>query len=121
MKNNKIILLFLLTTLFIGILPLALAQEESGDVEILGVELEKILNLGGGLLAAVLFFITLLAYKRKNNARLKYVALAFLLFAIKGFLMGAEIFFGEWLWVDLVTSSLDFIIILSFFLGIIKE
>lgn len=102
-------------------LPILVLAEESGDILVGGFELEKLLNLGSGLLAIALFILTLYAYKRNKNKRLLYVSVAFLLFAVKGILISMEIFFGDWVWVDPVASILDFAILLSFFFGILKK
>ena len=122
MKKQHWSLALLPFLLFFTLIPSGLAEEhEQEDLEIYGIEVEKLLNLGSGIVAAVLFLLTLLAYKRTHNARLKYVSIAFFLFAVKSLLMGVEIFIGEVPGVDLITSSLDFAILLSFFFGIIKE
>ena len=122
MKNKKvfyIILVLLLTNLSSFVF-----AEEIGDLDdirVLGFELEKLLNLGSGLLATVLFIATSFSYKRTRNKRLIYVSIAFLLFAVNGFLTSHELFFQEWSWVDPVASALNFAILLSFFFGIIKK
>ncbi len=118
-KNLWIGIIFLILFL----LPVnSVAEEEIGeDMEIYGLELEKVLNLGSGILAAVLFVIAQIAYARTGNKRLQYVGLAFILFAIKGFLTSSELFFPEWSWVDPTASVLDFIILLVFFFGIVKK
>lgn len=102
------------------------AVEESGDFddwEIFGFEVEKLLNLGSGLLATGLFSVTMLAYKRTKRKKLLCVGIAFLLFAIKGFLTSSELFFGEevGVWVDPTASVLNFAILVSFFLGLVKK
>jgi len=98
-----------------------MAEEESLDFAVLGFELEKLLNLGSGLLATFLFYLTASAYRRHPKQRLIYVAVAFLLFAIKGFLTSLEIFSIEWNWIDPASSLLNFGILLSFFYGVIKK
>ncbi len=116
---------FWISFLFIIFLtPFAFAEEsltESGDWEILGLEVEKLLNLGSGILATVLCVITLFAYKTTNRKRLLYVSIAFGLFAIKGFMTSTELFFGDWVWVDPIASMLNFAILLAFFAGILKK
>ena len=101
-------------------LPLSLA-EEGGEVMVFELELEKLLNLGSGLLALVLSSLTIMSYRRSRNKRLLYVSLAFMLFSAKSFLVGAEIVLGEWPWVDQAASILDFAILSSFFMGIMKR
>ena len=101
-------------------LPLFVAAEDDDDDIMIGdFELEKLLNLGSGFLASGLFILTLCAYNRNQNKRLLYVSTAFFLFAIKSFLVSMEIFFSDWSWVDPTASILDFVILLSFFFGII--
>lgn len=120
MKNKKLFF-FVISAMVLLQFPIALAQE-GDDLEVFGLELEKLLNLGSGLLATVLFILTLIAYKRTNRKRLLYVSAAFFLFAVKGFLMSTELFFGDWSsWIDPVASFLDFAILLSFFFGILKK
>lgn len=120
MKNKKSFF-FVIIAMMLLQLPIALAQE-GDDLKVFGLELEKLLNLGSGLLATILFILTLIAYKRTQRKRLIYVSAAFLLFAVKGFLMSAELFFGDFAaWIDPVASFLDFAILLSFFFGIIKK
>lgn len=91
------------------------------DITVFGLELEKLLNLLSGLLSSALFVLTVIAYRRSGNRRLLFVSLAFLLFAVKGFLTGSELFFDEWPLVDPVASALDFAILLSFFAGILGK
>lgn len=97
------------------------AQEEADDWQLFGFEGEKLFNFGSGILAIALFALTFLAYQRSKQARLLYVSLAFFLFAVKGFLGSAELFFGEWAWVDPVSAVLNFVILLCFFWGIVKK
>ena len=118
MKQLTKIIGLLLMVLLLATTVLAEDHEDEGLIEAYG---EEVLNLGSGILATVLFALTFIAYRRTNRSRLLYVSLAFLLFAIKGYLSGAELFFGEWLWVDSTTGILDFAILLSFFRGILKK
>lgn len=106
------------------LLPISVAAEErdnGDDLEIFNLEVEKLLNLGSGVLALVLCVLTLAAYRRSYNQRLKYVSVAFALFAVKGLLAAHELFFREWSFIDPVTSVLDFAILLAFFVGVIKR
>ena len=117
MKYKNIFILFL----FFIVLSFNVRAEEDSDIEIYGLELEKVLNLGSGILATLLFFLTQIAYRRTQNARLKYVSIAFAIFAIKGFITSHELFFKEWSLVDPTASVLDFVILLVFFFGVIKR
>lgn len=117
--KNRLILFGILALVLFALPSFALADDD--EIEIFGLELEKLFNLGSGLLAAALSALTLLSYNRSKNKRLLYVGIAFMLFSIKSFLIGVEIFFGEWSWVDPFASIFDFAILFSFFLGIIKK
>ncbi len=112
----KIILLILLIVFSVNVV-----AEDSEDIKIYNLELEKVFNLVSGIIAAILFLITLIAYKRSHNQRLKYICSAFLVFAIKGFLISHELFFNELSWVDPTASLLDFAILLLFFIGVVKK
>ena len=119
--KNKILFFIMLAVMLVQLSPFAFA-ENGDDLEIFGLELEKLLNLGSGLLATCLFIFTIIAYRRTKRKRLMYVSLAFLLFAAKGFLMSTELFFGDLVtWIDPVASFLDFAILFSFFFGILRK
>ena len=122
MKSKKAWLFGIIALILMQISFTVSAQEENDDLEIFGLEAEKLLNFGSALLAAALFGLTLVAYNRSGRQRLLFVSAAFLLFAFKGFLMATELFFGDWAaWIDPVASFFDFAILLSFFFGIIKK
>lgn len=115
--NKQLTCLIALALFFIP----AVFAEEQDDWTLFGLEGEKLFNLGSGLLATALFSLTILAYKRTRQKRLAWVSLAFFIFAAKSLLMSAEIFFGEWPWVDPVSAALDFAILLSFFCGLMRK
>ncbi len=121
MKQRKIFLLSLFLILLT--LPLVFAQEseEAGDLEIFDIEVEKLLNLGSGLLATALCIVTLFAYQTTKRNRLLWVSIAFALFAIKGYITAIELFGIELVWIDPFASMLNFGILLAFFAGILKK
>lgn len=121
--KNKIVFYITLVLLLANFSSFVFAEEmdDLDDIKVLGFELEKLLNFGSGFLAIGLFIAASLAYKRTRNKRLIYVSMAFLLFAVKGFLTSHELFFQEWSWIDPVASALNFAILLSFFFGVIKK
>jgi len=87
-----------------------------------GIEIDNIITLVASIMALTLFGLTYVSYKRDGRKRLLYVAIAFLLFAIKGIMLTSDIFYPQKAgWVDLGASLLDFGILLSFFLGILKK
>lgn len=95
--------------------------QESGDLMFIGFEIEKLLNLGSAVLATILFILTIAAYRRHMTKRLKFVSLAFLLFAIRGLITSLEIFGIDWIYVDPISSLLNFAILLSFFYGVLRK
>jgi hypothetical protein len=107
---------------FILFSPLALAQEDeiSKSPEILGVELELLLSAVNVLVASILFIITFLAFKRDGRQRLFYVSLAFLIFAVKSLLVSLELFV-EIGFIDPIAVFLEFLALLSFFIGVFKK
>jgi hypothetical protein len=109
----------ILALLVITLAPNVLAEDD--DIELFGYELEKLLNFGSGIVATALFVVTVMAYKRNKRSRLLYISAAFLLFAIKGYLGAHELFIDELGWVDPVASFLNFAILLSFFVGVLKR
>jgi uncharacterized membrane protein YccC len=117
--NKKNIFFIVLLLLFVLSATTVVAEDD--DLEIFGLEVEKLLNVGSGILATVLCILTLVAYRRVNNRRYLFVAIAFLLFAVKAFLMGSELVFDEWEWIDPVIGILDFGILASFFAGILNR
>ena len=109
--------------LLLLLMPVFVFAQEDGleDLEVFGLEVEKLLNLGSGILAAGLFIFTILAFKRTKRDKLMYISIAFLLFSVKSLMMGAEIFIDEIPGIDPITAILDFVILLSFFYGVIKR
>ena len=123
MKLNSFFIFFTILIL-LQIPVLALAQESSDgpeDLEVFGLELEKLLYLGSGILALLLSILTFLAYSRTKKDRLIYVSLAFLLFSIKSLLISTELFIPELPYVDPLSAFLDFFILLTFFYGVLKR
>jgi len=101
-----------------------LAAELAGETEpqAFGIGIDELINIGSSLLATILFILTFIAYKRDGRKKLLYVGVAFLLFAIKGFLIASDIIFpGKGGWIDPTAHFLDFAILLSFFFGLLKK
>jgi hypothetical protein len=121
MKTKNLISIFIILALIIAP-ALVSAQEDisEGDIEFLGIELELLISLITGIIALVLFFITFLAYQRDGRKRFLYVSLAFLIFAIKSFLIFLEVFI-EIEWIDPLAIFLELIVILLFFFGVVRK
>lgn len=124
MKNKVYAILAVLFVLAImsSLVLAAEDGEDENDTQAFGIGIDELITLGSSILAITLFAITTIAYKRDGRKKLLYVAIAFLLFAIKGFLIASDIFFPDKVgWVDPTASFLDFAILLSFFFGILKK
>jgi hypothetical protein len=126
MKVRTRWLLFLgLLALFFVVQPVSAAQTNSTENELRttsGIEWDSIIIAASGVLATVLFAITIVAYKRSEKERLLYVSIAFLLFAVKSFLVASDIFITNRSgWVDPFANLLDFVVLLSFFVGVFKK
>ena len=123
MNKKLFVFLALIFILTISLSTAAYAQEDffDDDIMVFGLELEKLLNFGAGLLALVLLYLTAVAYKRTGKKRLLYVSAAFGIFAVKGFLTAHELFFEEWEFVDPIASLLSFAVMICFFMGLIKK
>lgn len=123
--KKTIFILFLLLIL----LTVVVSAAETNDVEenILlvgstGIEVDNIVTLVASIMALALFGLTFMSYKRDGRKRFLYVAVAFLLFAVKGLMIATDIFYPQKPgWMDLVASVLDFGILLSFFIGLLKK
>ena len=86
--TNK--LLFMVLTIML-ILPFTLAQDNN-EIKAWGLDLEEILSLTNGLLALILFIITLIAYRIDGRKRFLFVSLAFLIYSLKSIIDSLEIF-----------------------------
>ena len=119
-RKGIFVFLILFLLVFSHSLPFVSAQEDD-DIEVLGLELEKLVVMVNAWLATFLFVFAFIAYRKDGRKRLFYVSLAFLLFAIKSFLISSELFFPEIDWVDPVAVALEFAVLLSFFYGVLKK
>ena len=99
----------------------ASAVDEKGEITIFNLELEKILSLINAWISLFLFVLAFSAYKRDGRNRLLFVSVAFLLFSIKSFLISSELFISEIPFLDPVAMILEFLVLLSFFYGVLKK
>ncbi len=116
--------LFLLTCASTALLAAtsALATESADASTIQGIDVTNIVLVGSTLLALVLSVISLLAYRRDGRKKLLFVTIAFGLFALKGVLL----LVSDWIllrqpYLDVLASLLDFAVLLSFFVGMLKK
>ena len=119
--KNIIVRMSLLLSMMVFLSATVFAGEENDDLSVFGLEVEKLLNLGTGLLALGVLVPTVLAYRRTENKRLLFVSIAFLLFAVRALVTAHELILDEIPWIDPVASALNFAIILFFFLGVLKK
>ena len=119
-KQGIVLVMFVFFILIVNFIPV-LAQEEDGDIMFLGLELEKLLNFINGILALILFLIIFVTYRRDYRKRFLYVSIAFLLYSIRNFLVALELFIEEIPLIDPISTVLDFVILLTFFFGILTK
>jgi hypothetical protein len=88
-----------------------------------GLDLAELFKLGSGVFALILLSISLLAYYRSRQRRLLFVSGAFGLYFIKIITEHLDLFFPnlETSFLDILLAFIDFIILLLFFLAIIKN
>ena len=86
-------------------------------------DIPESLDFATGIFAAFLLVMALLAYKRTNLTRLVFVSAAFGIYAFRAILPRLEIFLPsvEANIVDIILSSLGFIILALFFVAIVKK
>jgi len=87
------------------------------------LDIAELLKLGSGLFALVLLSISLLAYYRSRQRRLLFVSGAFGLYFIKIITENLDLFIPNLensVW-ELLLAFINFIILLLFFLAIIKR
>lgn len=112
--------LALLSVFLLLLVPSVLAQEEE-EVQVFGLELEKVIMFVTALIATFLFVVSFLAYHRDGRKRFLFVSTAFLLFAIKNFLISSELFIEEIPFIDPIAVGLEFIALLSLFYGVLQK
>ena len=86
-------------------------------------DIPESLDFATGIFAAVLLVMSLLAYKRTNLTRLVFVSAAFGLYAFRAILPRLEIILPsvEANMIDIMLSSIGFIILALFFVAIVKK
>lgn len=87
------------------------------------LDIAELLKLGSGVFALILLFISLLAYYRSRQRRLLFVSGAFGLYFFKIIAEHLDLFLPnlETSFLDLLLALTDFVILLLFFLAIIKK
>lgn len=85
--------------------------------------LAEFFDLGTGIFAAILFTLSIVAYKKIKSRRILYVAIAFAIFAIRAIVSKIDLFIS-----DIESSSLDLVLAIMgfaalglFFFAIVKR
>jgi len=86
-----------------------------------GTRFDNIIHIVTAILAFSLFIISLRVYLRAKNKRFLYVCSAFLLFAIKEIIVVADILFLRSPTAVGISHTLNFVILILFFMGVIKQ
>jgi hypothetical protein len=120
--ERKFLVYFLIGFLALTLVSsIVMAQETEEDIELFGLELEKLIFLVNGWIALFLAVIAFAAFRRDGRKRLMFVSLAFVLFAIKSFMFASELIFPEIAYIDPIAAVLEFFVILSFFYGVVQK
>jgi fucose 4-O-acetylase-like acetyltransferase len=122
MEIKKIMpFVFVLMVMILQISLISAQAEETGDLEFLGLELEKLVMFVTGLVALTLFIITFIAYRRDRRSKIFYISIAFLLFAIKSFILSSELFIEQIEWFEPTAIVIELFALLCFFYGVFKR
>ena len=114
----SLIVLFLL----IFLVPAFADLETNDSTSMQGLDATDLIAIGVSLLALFLGIISLVGYKRDGRTKLLLITAAFFIFALKGILIiTSDLLSLEKPTLDIIANSLDFIVLLCIFLGIIKK
>ncbi len=126
MKNMKILVLVFV---LMGLLSQVNAEKESETVIVYTltsipayISLDGLIKVGVGLLATLLFAISLIVYRREGRFKYFILMLAFLLFMSKGLLGLIDLIYpGETSLLLPFSDTFDFLILLLFFISVLKD
>lgn len=98
------------------------ATEERDINAFSGIALDDLITIASSILATILFGLTVMAYMRSRSHRIASVSVAFFLYAVKGFIVASDAFLpAKSAWADPAANFLDFVILLCFFIGIMRK
>jgi uncharacterized membrane protein len=123
---TTIILLLSIAFLFLSSSPLVIAEqngdEDGNDVLDRG-DIADIFDFGTGIFAAILFALSLIAYRNLRSKKLLFVAGAFGLFAIRTIVSRLDIFMPEIesTILELLLAVMSFAALSLFFVAIVKR
>ena len=122
MKRSSISLVIAIAAILLIVTP-AFALAETNDAKtIYGLDINDIIVVSTSILAFILGAISLIAYRRDGRVKFLFVTLAFFIFASKGVLIiGNDLLSLQQPVLDIIAHSLDFVVLLCFFVGMIKK
>jgi hypothetical protein len=122
----KIILLLSIAFLFLSSSPCIIAAEYNGgnyDDLLDKGDVAEIFDFGTGIFAAILFALSLIAYRNLRSKRLLFVSSAFGLFAIRTIVSRLDLFMPEIesTILELLLAVMSFAALALFFVAIVKR
>jgi uncharacterized membrane protein len=123
---TTIILLLSIAFLFLSSSPLVIAEQngdEDGNDLLDRGDIADIFDFGTGIFAAILFALSLIAYRNLRSKKLLFVAGAFGLFAIRTIVSRLDIFMPEIesTILELLLAVMSFAALSLFFVAIVKR
>lgn len=114
---------WVMATVAIMIATPVFALAETNDVSrIQGLDVNDIIIVFTSISAFILGVLSLMAYQRDGREKFLFVTLAFFIFASKGiFVIGNDLLSLQQPSLDIIAHSLDFLVLLCFFVGMIKK
>jgi hypothetical protein len=114
---SVILAIFIITNL-----PYAYALGDNPDALDKG-DVAEIFDLGSGIFAAILFVLSLIAYRKVKLKKILFVAIAFGLFAVRTILSRLDLFMPdiESSFLELMLAITSFIALSLFFLAIVRK
>ncbi|ADC64714.1 conserved hypothetical protein [Ferroglobus placidus DSM 10642] len=86
------------------------------------LDLDEIIRVLSSFLALFIFAISAIAYTRERRRKLLIVSAAFFFYALKGLLKISDIFLPQkGNFIEVTANLLDFVILLLFFLAMVKK
>ena len=97
--------------------------DSTGNIFSQGLEISDIVDIGSGVFAAFLMFISLIAYRSTKAKRLLFVSAAFGLFSLRTIIDRLDVFIPEVesQAIEIAASLTGFVILLLFFIAIVKR
>jgi hypothetical protein len=122
MKRSPINLAMVIVAVLLIATPAFALAERNDAVTTHGLDINDLIVVSTSILSFVLGAISFVAYRRDGRAKFLFVTLAFFIFASKGILIiGNDLLSLQQPYLDIVAHSLDFVVLLCFFIGMVKK